>query len=177
MRSRISIRGCVRPSVRRSVTHKLKPYKEAVFDQNHYQYERGRILCRVYGLVFVSISFDPPCPDPLCPLLSPPYRPPFPMLSHYMPCCDIAFFPGNHFSLYNHHSIVTTQLTFGDMALTFVIPDGHFFPRESFRDHLTFCHVVKTYLARVSTDDGRRQRRPNNSGDIQNHHRRKGENK
>ena len=55
MRSRISIRGCVRPSgrpsVRRSVTHKLKLYKNAVFDRNYYQYERGRILCRVYGLV------------------------------------------------------------------------------------------------------------------------------
>ena len=59
MRSRISIRGCVRrsvrpsvgPSVRPSVTHELKSCKSAVFDQNYWQYERERILCRVYGLV------------------------------------------------------------------------------------------------------------------------------
>ena len=51
MRSRISIRGCVRPSACPLVTHELKPYQSAVFVQNYYQYERGRILCRVYGLV------------------------------------------------------------------------------------------------------------------------------
>ena len=75
MRSRISIRGCVRPSVgpsvrpsvRRSVTHELKPYKSAVFDQNYYQYERGRILCRVYGLV---LFFPSPFFLPLAPPLS-----------------------------------------------------------------------------------------------------------
>ena len=39
------------PSVRQSVTHELKPCKHAVFDQNYYQYERERILCRVTGLV------------------------------------------------------------------------------------------------------------------------------
>ena len=38
------------PSVRPSVTHELKPCKSAV-DQNFYQYERERILCRVSGLV------------------------------------------------------------------------------------------------------------------------------
>ena len=41
----------VRLSVRPSVTHELKSCKSAVFDQNYWQYERGRILCRVYGLV------------------------------------------------------------------------------------------------------------------------------
>ena len=46
-----SVRLSVRWSVPRSVTHKLKPYKNAVFDQNYYQCERGHILCRVYGLV------------------------------------------------------------------------------------------------------------------------------
>ena len=62
MRSRISIRGCVRPSVRRSVrppvcwsvTHELKSCKSAVFDQNYWQYERERILCRVYSLVPIT---------------------------------------------------------------------------------------------------------------------------
>ena len=45
----------VRPSVRRlvilSVTQELKPCKRALFDQNYYQFERERILCRVSGLV------------------------------------------------------------------------------------------------------------------------------
>ena len=49
MRSRISIRGYVRPSVgpssgRPSVTYELKPCKSAVFDQNYYQYQRQRII-------------------------------------------------------------------------------------------------------------------------------------
>ena len=44
MRSRISIRGCDRPSVRPSVTHELKPRESAVFDQDYYQYKRERIL-------------------------------------------------------------------------------------------------------------------------------------
>ena len=51
MRSRISIRGYVRPSIRPSVTHELIQCKSAVFDQNYYQYEREHILCRVSGLV------------------------------------------------------------------------------------------------------------------------------
>ena len=65
MRSRISIRlrgyvrlsvgpsvgRSVRPSVRPSVTHELKPFKSAIFDQKYYQYERERISCRVSGLV------------------------------------------------------------------------------------------------------------------------------
>ena len=58
MRSRIFIRGCVRPSVRRSVgpsvTHELKPCKNAVFDQNYYQYARER----VYGLVKIHMVRD-----------------------------------------------------------------------------------------------------------------------
>jgi len=53
---RRSVRPSVRPSVRRSVTHELKSCKSTVFDQNYWQYERGRILCRVYGLVLSSIS-------------------------------------------------------------------------------------------------------------------------
>ena len=61
MRSRISKRGYVRPSVhpsihplvRRSVTHKLKPCKSAVFDQNYYQYDRERVLYRVSGHVLL----------------------------------------------------------------------------------------------------------------------------
>ena len=73
MRSRVSIRACVRPSVRRSicrsgflsirwsvhplVTHELKPCKSAVFDQNYYLYERERILCRVSGLVCLFHRF------------------------------------------------------------------------------------------------------------------------
>ena len=48
MRSRISIKGCVHPSVGPSVTHELKPCKS---DQNYYQYKQERILCRVSGLV------------------------------------------------------------------------------------------------------------------------------
>ena len=64
MRSRISIRGfvrpsvrrSVRPSVRRSVTHELEPCKSAIFDQNYCQYERERILCRVSSLVFHSFK-------------------------------------------------------------------------------------------------------------------------
>ena len=44
-------------SVHPSVTHELKPCKNAVFNQSHYQYERGRILCRVYGLVLFLFSF------------------------------------------------------------------------------------------------------------------------
>ena len=53
MRSRIYERVCpsVGRSVRRSVKHELKSCKSAFFDQNYWQYERGRILCRVYGLV------------------------------------------------------------------------------------------------------------------------------
>ena len=65
MRSRISIRGYVRPSVRPSVgrfvgpsvTHELKPCKSAVFDQNYYQCKRERILCRVSGLVLFFVFF------------------------------------------------------------------------------------------------------------------------
>ena len=38
MRSCISIRGYVRPSIRPSVTHKLKPCKSAVFYQNYASY-------------------------------------------------------------------------------------------------------------------------------------------
>ena len=53
MRSRISTRGYVRPSVGPSVTHELKPCKKAVFDQKYFQYERERILCRVSGLVMI----------------------------------------------------------------------------------------------------------------------------
>ena len=52
MRSRIFIRGCVRPSVhqsvgpsvRRLVTHQLKPRKSAIFVRIYYQYERERIF-------------------------------------------------------------------------------------------------------------------------------------
>ena len=66
MRSRISIKGYVRPSVRQSigrsicqlvhpsVTHELKPCKSAVFDYNYYQYQRERILCRLSGLVVLT---------------------------------------------------------------------------------------------------------------------------
>ena len=47
------------PSVRRSVgpsvTHELKSCESAVFNQNYWQYERERILCRVYGLVKIQI--------------------------------------------------------------------------------------------------------------------------
>ena len=44
----------VRLSIRRSVTHELRSCKNAVFDQNYWQYKRERILCRVYGLVFLT---------------------------------------------------------------------------------------------------------------------------
>ena len=47
-----SVGPSVHPSIGPSVTHELKPCKSAIFDHNYYQYERGRILCRVYGLVF-----------------------------------------------------------------------------------------------------------------------------
>ena len=47
-----SVGPSVHPSVHPSVTQKIKPYKSAVFDQSYCQYERERILCRVYGLVF-----------------------------------------------------------------------------------------------------------------------------
>ena len=45
----MSVRRFIRRSIRRSVTH--ESCKSAVIDQNYWQYERGRILCRVYGLV------------------------------------------------------------------------------------------------------------------------------
>jgi len=35
----------------------LKSCKSTVFDQNHWQYERERILCRVYGLVNENSCF------------------------------------------------------------------------------------------------------------------------
>ena len=38
------------------VTHELKFCKSAVFDQNYWQYERERILCRVYGLVYERVQ-------------------------------------------------------------------------------------------------------------------------
>ena len=44
-------RRSVCPSVHSLFTHELKPCKNAIFDQNYYQCEQGRILCRVYGLV------------------------------------------------------------------------------------------------------------------------------
>ena len=46
----------VRPSVRRP--HELEPCISAVFYQNYYQYERGRILCRVSGLVLLTLTID-----------------------------------------------------------------------------------------------------------------------
>ena len=46
-----SVRRFIRLSVRRLVTHGLKPCKSAVFDQNYYQYERERILGLVSDLV------------------------------------------------------------------------------------------------------------------------------
>ena len=56
---RVSVRPSVRPSVRRSirrsVTHELKSCKSAVLDQNYWQYEHERILCRVYGLVWMTL--------------------------------------------------------------------------------------------------------------------------
>ena len=52
---RPSVGPSVGPSVRRSVTHELKSCESAVFNQNYWQYERERILCRVYGLVFLRI--------------------------------------------------------------------------------------------------------------------------
>ena len=59
-----SVRPSVHPSVCLSVTHELKSSKSAIFDQNYYQYKRGRILCRVSGLVSSSqkriSSFFPP---------------------------------------------------------------------------------------------------------------------
>ena len=57
MSVRRSVRRSVRPSVRRSVTHELKSCKSAVFDQNYWQYERERILCRGYGLVLSGDDF------------------------------------------------------------------------------------------------------------------------
>ena len=42
----------VRPSVRPSITHVLKLCQSVVFDQNYYQYERERLLCRVSGFVY-----------------------------------------------------------------------------------------------------------------------------
>ena len=54
MRSCISIRGCVCPSV----TRELKPCKTAVFDQNYYQFEREGILCCVFGLVQTIQSYQ-----------------------------------------------------------------------------------------------------------------------
>ena len=51
MHSRISTRGCVRPSVRPSVTHELKPCKSAVFYQNYYHFNRKCILCRLCGQI------------------------------------------------------------------------------------------------------------------------------
>ena len=78
MRSRISKRGCVRPSVfpsihrsagplvcpsiksvHRLVTHELKSCKSAAFVKNNWQYKRGRILCRVYGLDLSKTRYTP----------------------------------------------------------------------------------------------------------------------
>ena len=47
--------GC--RSVGPSVTHELKSCKNAIFDQNFWQCERGRILCCVSGLVQLFYSF------------------------------------------------------------------------------------------------------------------------
>ena len=44
----------VYPSVSWSVTHKLKSCKSAVFDQNYWQSERERIICRCFN----CIEFD-----------------------------------------------------------------------------------------------------------------------
>ena len=53
MRSSISIRGYAR--VHPFVTHELKPW--SVFNQNYYQYERERILCRASDHVLLSGVF------------------------------------------------------------------------------------------------------------------------
>ena len=79
MRSRISIRGyvrpsiclSVRPSVGPSVTHELIPCKRAVFNQKYYQYKRERIFGRVSGLVLSCvITYLQEVPSPIIPLVS-----------------------------------------------------------------------------------------------------------
>ena len=52
----LSVHPSVGQSVRPSITHELKPCKRAVFDQNYYQYERERILWRVYDLVPIIVE-------------------------------------------------------------------------------------------------------------------------
>ena len=49
--------------VRRSVGHtQVETMQMAVFDQDYYQFERERILCRVSGLFFMLRRLDPALP-------------------------------------------------------------------------------------------------------------------
>ena len=58
MRSRISIRGYVRPLVRPSICQSVGPSVTQKFLTKllSHQYERERILCRVSGLVLFEIA-------------------------------------------------------------------------------------------------------------------------
>ena len=51
-----SVHLLVRPSLRPSVIHELKPCKSSIFDINYDQYERERILRRVPGLVTTNFE-------------------------------------------------------------------------------------------------------------------------